>query len=239
MHPYIFITGQHVAQPVCIVWSWACQRGPTWGWSARRILLPYSLLPPSGDSVLYLLVFLTRCIPSTLAFRQKLKDFAPFLRVTLSIFNVRYFSGGGSRVVGVFSLTVNFRARCWVFPSAWSYWRSMLLSPVFSSVSCLSQKVPCFLGAQKFSEGLIRACKRFPGKSSPFLVVLLFSDEEGLLGYLPFSLTVLLGVNINSSFCRKGDNLIDSIEEIVSTLLQFLYFLLTFSHSDFENWCTR
>ena len=57
--------------------------------------------------------------------------------------------------------------------------------------SCSSQKVPCFLGVTEFLEGLLRACEQFPGKSSPCLPVLSFSDEEGLLGSIHFSLTVL------------------------------------------------
>ena len=41
-----------------------------------------------------------------MAFRQKLDYSALFFRVPLSIFDARYLSGGGSKVVGEFSLTV-------------------------------------------------------------------------------------------------------------------------------------
>ena len=44
-----------------------------------------------------------------------------------------------------------------------------------SLVSCLSQKVPCFLGAPKLSEGLIRACEQYTRKSSLLLLVTLVS----------------------------------------------------------------
>ena len=42
----------------------------------------------------------------------------------------------------------------------------------FSSGSCLSQKVPCFLGAPKSSEGLLHACEQFPGEYYPCLLIL-------------------------------------------------------------------
>ena len=47
--------------------------------------------------------------------------------------------------------------------------------------SCLSQKVPCFIGYPKFLEGLLRACKRCPGNSYPCLIVSYFSDKRVIL----------------------------------------------------------
>ena len=41
----------------------------------------------------------------------------------------------------------------------------------FSSVSYLSQNFICFIGAQKFLEGLIHDCKWCPAKSSPCLLL--------------------------------------------------------------------
>ena len=58
--------------------------------------------------------------------------------------------------------------------------------------SCLSQKVPYFIGAPKLSEGLLRACERCSEKFSPWLLVLSFSNEEGILGSLPWYPMVLL-----------------------------------------------
>ena len=91
-----------------------------------------------------------------------------------------------------------FRVSCWLFPSVWSSRKSLLFSlscwyPPLSSggflqaLACL-KKVPCFLGAPKFLEGLICSCEWSPGKYSPCINVLLFCDEEGLLGYFPCSL---------------------------------------------------
>ena len=97
-----------------------------------------------------------------------------------------------------------FRSRCWVFSSAWStnhlvsirhccrvdiFLRSCLTG--FFGL-CLSQKFLCFLGDPKFWEGLLRAYKQFPGKSSLRLLFSSFSNKEGLLRYLPCSLTLLL-----------------------------------------------
>ena len=58
--------------------------------------------------------------------------------------------------------------------------------------SCLYQKFPCFIGDPKFLEGLLHACEQCPGKSYPCLLVLLFSGEEGLLGFITFYLAVLI-----------------------------------------------
>ena len=51
--------------------------------------------------------------------------------------------------------------------------------------SCLYQKVPYFIGAPKFLEGLLHACERCPEKYFTCLIVSLLIYKEGLLGYLP------------------------------------------------------
>ena len=43
--------------------------------------------------------------------------------------------------------------------------------------SCLSQRLPCFLGNSKFLEGPLRACELYTGKYSTYLHVSLFSDK--------------------------------------------------------------
>ena len=113
----------------------------------------------------------------------------PFL-----IFFVWHFSGGGSKI-------------CWQVLSHWKFPRKFLrfyLFLIFLAVStlvseflfsfcliwrvslgsCLSKTFFCFLGALKLLEVLIRACEKFPRKSSPCLLVLSLSYKAVLLGSL-------------------------------------------------------
>ena len=76
--------------------------------------------------ILVLFIF-TSFVSNWFSFRQNLEDSAPLSRVTLSIFFVQNFIGGGSKVVGGFYFTTNFCAICWGFSFAQSSWWSPLL----------------------------------------------------------------------------------------------------------------
>ena len=132
---------------------------------------------------------------------QLLEGSTTFLRV-LFFLNVSDIFVGGSEVVRK-SFQSSLRDLNWLFSSAWSTDNlgglrscrrvSILLRSCLAGFFglLLLQKVPCFLGGPKLSEGLLHACDRCPGYSSTRLLVSSFSDEEGLMGYLPCSLTVL------------------------------------------------
>ena len=164
---------------VWIIWSWAWQHGPTRDMSAKNIVLPYSLHPPSGASVfLTFFVCFKRCITNTLDFQIKLEDCAPLFRVPLSIIDVRHLPEEALKLPANFlSLSIPRELLRFFFRliHQW-YWRSPLLSlgyyyPLYRLTGLfgiyLSQKIPCFLRPPKFSEGLLCACEQCTGKSSP------------------------------------------------------------------------
>ena len=74
---------------------------------------PICLHPPSSTVEIYPFVFFTRCIPNTLALQKNVEDFAPLLRVPLSIVFLAL-SGGGSKVVGEISLIIFARSGLFV-----------------------------------------------------------------------------------------------------------------------------
>ena len=87
---------------------------PFLGLSSRWILLPYSLYPPSGAYGICPLGFFcfTRHIQNTLDFSQRLEYSDLFLGFLFSMFNVKLFSGGRSKVSrNVFYCP--FRSSCW------------------------------------------------------------------------------------------------------------------------------
>ena len=65
------------------------------------------------------------------------------------------------------------------------FFSSSLVWQDFFGILLVPKGFSVFSGIQNSHRGLIRACERCPGKSSPCLLVLLFSDKEVILGYLP------------------------------------------------------
>ena len=76
---------------VCIIWSCACYRSPSRGWSVRRILLPYCLHPPYGASGICPLVFLPDVFQTPWTFGENFEDSALFLRFLILLFSVQRF----------------------------------------------------------------------------------------------------------------------------------------------------
>ena len=136
MHSCIFITGQHILIRSAYL-SCACQYGPSLGWSARWIFLPYILhrfltqlvsahwfiyfYQLYSNTFYIFLRWLLICVWSV----QSLEGCAPFLR-DLWLFDVSNIFGGGSKVVRGFY--TRSRIICIVCPirSPWGY---PLLSP--------------------------------------------------------------------------------------------------------------
>ena len=114
---------------------------------------------------------------------------SPFLRVPLSIFDVQPFTEEALKLrTNLLSLSLPRELLSFFLPPyqqiilAVSDLVSRLIFYYddiwrFSSGYCSSPKVPCFQVAPKLSEGLIGICKRCPGKSYPWLLLLLFSDK--------------------------------------------------------------
>ena len=95
MGPYtraFLITSWYFAWTVCIIWSCACQCGPSWdcwrGGSSSHIFYSLPLACIASDHRVFLI---TSFILNTLDFSKKCEDSTPFLRVPLSIFDVRHF----------------------------------------------------------------------------------------------------------------------------------------------------
>ena len=90
-HEFV-ITGRRILGRSAYL-SCTFQRGPSRGWSARQIILPYILHPPSGAAVIFPLDFFMfyKVYFRYTALSEKLEDSAPFLRVPLSILDVRRF----------------------------------------------------------------------------------------------------------------------------------------------------
>ena len=89
---------------------------PFSGLLERRLLLPYSLYPPSGTVVICPLVFFcfTICIPNTLAFWKKTWGIRSVLGSSTFGFWCPLFSGGGSEVAANFiSFFWRFPEGCW------------------------------------------------------------------------------------------------------------------------------
>ena len=110
---------------------------------------------------------------------KKNEDSNPFLRVPLSIFDVRCFPEEALKFL-TNSLSVSLPRELLSFflppdPPIILLVSDLVYGLLFSSALvwrfslgyCSPQKVSCFLGDPKFSERLLCFCERCPGKSSP------------------------------------------------------------------------
>ena len=167
--------------------------------SARQLLLQYSLYPPTVVAGIFPsgLSWFKRCIPNTLALWQKLENSAPLLRFHLSIFDVLHFRRR------LWSCQQNFscyplRTRCWWFSHSWStnysggiryfsrvafpstlLWRVSLGSPC-------PKRFPVFSGIQNYWKDCFTPASNVLGSLLPAFLFSSFSDEEGILGSLPW-----------------------------------------------------
>ena len=125
-------------------------------------------------------LFLQGAPSNTLVFRGNIEVSTPFLGVPLqkSVSNI---FGGGSKVVGEFG--VNFCV-IWIVQSSRSYLVSFLSffpsdhSSLAPFLRALVPWYPCLLGDKNFLWVLLCNCDRYPGKSSPWLPIYSFFDEE-------------------------------------------------------------
>ena len=159
------------------------------------------------------LFIFTRCIPTPCIFDwdgfPTVSNLDIYLRALLRYWGSFSFSMSLTFLEGVLKWSANISSRsraiylhCFIphYPPIISVVSTLVARLLFysaliwrvSSGSCLSQKVPCFLGAPKFLKELLCACEIFPGTFSPCLIFNFFSYEEGLLGYPPCSVTGLL-----------------------------------------------
>ena len=204
--------GQLIAWMVCNIWSSSCQRGPTQGWLARRLLLPYFPWCVQHGWISSLLVYIGfqryNITPWIFAFsglsavsdlgslsRSPLRYQGSFLFLNVSDVSEGFpkLSGetcGHLRAIWLDWSTDIFSAVTYIFTGFIWYFNCAILAVVLFD-SCLL--FPWVKGAPKFLKGLLRVCEKFPGKFSPFLLVSYFFCEEDLQG-----LSSLLSYGITS-----------------------------------------
>ena len=90
---YAFFHGRRTFQTVCNIWSYDCQRRPTWCWSERRIILPYlsCCVQHSWHMPSFWLFSFTRCIVQHLGLSEKSQGICSFLGGSTSACCVQHF----------------------------------------------------------------------------------------------------------------------------------------------------
>ena len=140
----------------------------------------------------------TRWVSNTSAFRIYIENSTLLFRVTLSIVFVWSFPEEAPKLLDIF-LTVSLQSGSYVpsdilrgLPSCCrvSDHLTSRIEAFLQDLDC--PKVPCFTGAMNFSEVLLCGCERWHGKSSLWFLFLLFRDEVGPDGIIPFSMTVFI-----------------------------------------------
>ena len=183
--------------------------------SARRLLLPFILYPPSGSAgicPLGLFCF-TRRIPNTFYFQQKTWRLRSVLGVSRFSSFCPTFSRGGSVVVRKFLIVLPMFSKkglqifwwtCWISPHKMDFFvpsnifgGSPPLLPGFLIITHSSGSyffgiyIPCsprsLWGFMKLLEGLLHNCKQRTGKSAPLLLFPLSYDIDGVKRLFPFS----------------------------------------------------
>ena len=200
------ITGRCVAGTDWIFWSCDRQCNPSWGWSARRMLLPFvSWQDWHGWLLAHYYLFLQGLSQYLGYFPSLASQPCPIWKITQGIFSdievpfifwyLRCFRRGlrsgwiifsidsTQAVVSVPSNILGVLRSCrWVW-----YLPSHPLA--VSSGSRSSQSPPWFSGFPKFLERLLRDCEQCPGKFGSCLIFFSSRDEGCFNGPPPFSPT--------------------------------------------------
>ena len=102
----------------------------------------------------------------------------------------------------------------------------------FSSFGSLLKRVPGFL------DGLLCDCKQYPGNFFTDFCLHRHLKKNVSRCCLNFSITIFILYPYFLLLCRGGDNYIEVIEKIVSTVLRVFYCRLTLSRIEFAKFRT-
>ena len=147
LHPRPFtcafvIIGRNVAHMVWIIWPCACQKGLTWGWPERRILLPYVSWCLSQLASAHWVYFVLLCVFQTpWPFGEIIEDSDLFLRVTFFVFSMSptvlevpklsLYNAFQRRLRSCRKIFFNHTRSIWIFRPVQYSWGHSLLSPGF------------------------------------------------------------------------------------------------------------